>query len=52
MLTLTINDKQVSVPEGCTIMEAAKINDIHIPSLCKMDGIHNIGACRICVVEV
>ena len=52
MLTLTINDKQVSVPEGCTIMEAAKTNDIHIPSLCNMEGIHNIGACRICVVEV
>jgi len=52
MLSLTINGKAVTAPEGCTIMEAARLNHIHIPNLCYLENIHTAGACRICVVEV
>ena len=52
MINLTINGKKVQAPDGCTIMEAAVYNGIKIPSLCYLEGIHSIGSCRICVVEV
>ncbi len=52
MLNLTINGKQVTAPEGSTILEAARANHIHIPSLCYLKNAHPIGSCRICVVEV
>lgn len=52
MITFTINGKSICVPEGSTILEAAKQNSIHIPSLCYMEGHHPVGSCRICVVEV
>lgn len=52
MVNLTINDIPVTVPEGTTILEAARTVGIRIPSLCFLKGINEIGACRICVVEV
>jgi NADH-quinone oxidoreductase subunit G/NADP-reducing hydrogenase subunit HndD len=52
MVELTINGKKVEAPDGSTIMEAAKLAGIKIPSLCHYRDIHAIGACRICVVEV
>jgi NADP-reducing hydrogenase subunit HndD len=52
MLNLTINGRAVTAPEGSTIMEAAKYNNIQIPSLCYLENVHSIGSCRICVVEV
>jgi NADH-quinone oxidoreductase subunit G/NADP-reducing hydrogenase subunit HndD len=52
MTTFTINGKEISAPDGSTILEAAKRNSIHIPSLCYMEGHHPVGSCRICVVEV
>ncbi|HHY81916.1 MAG TPA: 2Fe-2S iron-sulfur cluster binding domain-containing protein [Clostridiales bacterium] len=52
MINLTINGIEVSAPEGSTILEAARLNHIKIPSLCYLENIHAIGACRICVVEV
>lgn len=52
MINLTINGKNVVAPDGCTIMEAAKYNQIQIPGLCHLENIHSIGSCRICVVEV
>ncbi|WP_066683483.1 NADH-dependent [FeFe] hydrogenase, group A6 [Christensenella intestinihominis] len=52
MVHLTINQKPVSVPEGTTIIEAAKQCGVHIPSLCYMKDIHKFGSCRICSVEV
>lgn len=52
MVNLKINNISVSVPEGTTILEAAKSIGINIPTLCYMKGINEIGACRICVVEV
>jgi NADH-quinone oxidoreductase subunit G/NADP-reducing hydrogenase subunit HndD len=52
MINITINGKKVQSPEGITIMEAAKANNINIPNLCYLEGIHKFGSCRICVVEV
>jgi len=52
MIDLTMNGKPISVKEGTTIMEAAKENHIKIPNLCYLEGIHQFGSCRICVVEV
>jgi len=50
--TLTIDEKLVSAREGQTILEVAREHDIHIPTLCHMNGIGDIGACRVCVVEI
>lgn len=52
MMNITINGKAVSVPEGTTILEAAKQNNIYIPNLCYLEGVHQFGSCRLCVVEV
>lgn len=52
MLNITINKKAVQVEEGTTIFEAAKRNNILIPHFCYMENVHQIGSCRICVVEV
>lgn len=52
MVTLTIDKKQATVPENTTILEAARSINIHIPTLCYLKGINEIGACRLCVVEV
>ena len=52
MVNLTIDDKVISVPEGTTIMEAAKSSKIPIPKLCYLKGINEIAACRVCVVEL
>ena len=40
-----------SVPAGSTVLEAAKAAGIHIPTLCYMKGLNEIGACRLCVVD-
>lgn len=52
MINLKINNIPVSVAEGTTILEAAKSIGIKIPTLCYMKEINEIGACRVCVVEV
>ena len=52
MLNLTINGKPCQAPEGVTILEAARQNGIHIPSLCYLKNVHQYGTCRVCVVEV
>ena len=52
MVTLTIDKKTVQVPEGTTILEAARSANIEIPTLCYLKDINEIGACRICMVEV
>ncbi len=52
MVNLWINDKKTAVPEGTTILEAAKSVGIRIPTLCFLKDINEIGACRVCVVEV
>ncbi len=52
MVTLTIDKKQVTVPENTTILEAARSVNINIPTLCYLKGLNEIGACRLCAVEV
>ena len=52
MVNIKINNVPVSVPKGSTILEAARIAGIEIPTLCFLKEINEIGACRICVVEV
>lgn len=51
MVNLTIDNRQVCVPEGTTIMKAAASVGIMIPHLCFLEGINEIGACKVCVVE-
>ena len=52
MVSLTIDGKNVQVPAGTTIMEAADSVGIHIPRLCYLKGINEISACKTCVVEI
>lgn len=52
MVNLKIDNIQVEVKEGTTILEAAALAGIPIPSLCYLKEINEIGACRVCVVEV
>lgn len=52
MVKLTINNKQIEVPEDITILEAAKRNGILIPHFCYLEDVHKNGSCRICSVEV
>ena len=52
MPTLTINDYKVTVPEGTTILSAAREIGFKIPTLCALSDLHAVGACRICVVDV
>ena len=51
-VTIKINGVQISVPAGSTILEAARMAHIKIPTLCFLKEINEIGACRMCVVEV
>jgi bidirectional [NiFe] hydrogenase diaphorase subunit len=50
--TLVIDGQEVSARRGQTILEVAQENEIHIPTLCHLDGLSNVGACRMCLVEI
>jgi len=50
--TLVIDDNNVSARAGQTILEVARENGIEIPTLCHLDGLSDVGACRLCVVEI
>ncbi len=52
MVTLTIDNRPVQVPEGTTILQAAQSAGISIPHLCYLKDINEIAACRVCCVEV
>ena len=52
MVNIKINGMPLSVPEGSTILEAARFAGIEIPTLCYLKDINEIGACRLCMVEV
>ena len=52
MLNVTIDGVKVSVPAGTTVLEAARKANVHIPTLCYLKDINQIGACRMCVVDV
>ncbi len=51
-VTLTIDEKQVTVPAGTTIFDAARMNGIPIPTLCHQQNETPVGVCRVCVVDV
>lgn len=57
LVTITINDKQIEVEEGSTILEAAKLLNINIPTLCHLNlhdtkMVNQTASCRVCVVEL
>ena len=52
MINMTINNKKVTAQENDTILDVAKRNNIMIPHFCYLEGVHQAGTCRICVVEV
>jgi bidirectional [NiFe] hydrogenase diaphorase subunit len=50
--TLVIDGKDVAATSDQTLLSAAEENGIHIPTLCHLEGLSDVGACRLCVVEV
>ena len=51
-VNVIINGKEYAVPKGSTVLEAARAANIDIPTLCYLKDINEIGACRLCLVEV
>ena len=52
MVNITIDTRKIQVPKNYTVLEAARYANIDIPTLCFLKGINEIGACRMCVVEI
>lgn len=52
MVKITIDDQILEVEENATILEAARLAGVDIPTLCYLKDINEIGACRVCIVEV
>lgn len=52
VVTLKIDDHDVSAREDQTVLEVARENGFRIPTLCHLDGVSDIGACRLCIVEI
>lgn len=52
VITLTINGEMISAREGETVLQAAREAGIRIPTLCHLEGVTDVGACRVCLVEV
>ena len=52
LVELTIDGKKVAVPAGTTVFDAARMNDIKIPTLCHQQNEKPVGVCRVCVVDV
>jgi len=52
VITLTIDDTAIAVEEGTTILQAAKEAEIPIPTLCHLEGVSDVAACRLCLVEI
>jgi bidirectional [NiFe] hydrogenase diaphorase subunit len=50
--TLTINDQRITAREDETILDATRDAGIHIPTLCYLEGVSTVGACRLCLVEI
>lgn len=51
-MNLTINGQIVKAREGMTVLQVARENGIHIPTLCYLEGVNDIGSCRLCIVEI
>ena len=50
-IKLTIDNRDINVPAGCSVLDAAKELDIHIPTLCYLNGYEKFTSCMICVVH-
>lgn len=50
--TLTIDGRQITAEEGATVLQAASEAGINIPTLCHLEGLYDVGACRLCLIEV
>jgi len=50
--TLIIDGKDVSAHPDQTVLEVARENGINIPTLCHLDGLSDVGACRLCLIEI
>ena len=51
-IALTINGKQVKGREGDTVLDVCEANNIYVPTLCHLKGLTDVGACRMCVVDI
>ncbi|HXZ30278.1 MAG TPA: molybdopterin-dependent oxidoreductase [Dehalococcoidia bacterium] len=51
-ITLTIDGKQVKGKEGDTVLDICQANNIYVPTLCHSKGLTDVGACRMCIVEI
>ena len=52
IVTFTIDDQHLSAQSEETILDIARQQKIHIPTLCHLDGLSDVGACRLCLVEI
>lgn len=52
MVKLTINNRQITVSDGTTVLQAARENDIYIPTLCDDARLEPYGGCRLCIVQI
>src|SRR5574337_905956 len=52
MINLSINGKQITVPDATTVLQAARWNDIYIPTLCDDPRLEPYGGCRLCLVQI
>ena len=52
MVNIIIDGKKLQVRDDVTILQAARENGFSIPTLCYLEGLNEIGACRLCLVEV
>lgn len=51
-VNIRIDGRELSVPQGMTVLAAATMAGVHVPTLCYLAGVNDIGSCRVCVVEV
>ncbi len=52
LVTLTIDGREITVPEGTSVMRAAALSDVKIPKLCATEQLEAFGSCRLCLVQI
>jgi NADH dehydrogenase/NADH:ubiquinone oxidoreductase subunit G len=52
MANISINGNKISVADGTTVLDAARKNDIYIPTLCDDPRLEPYGGCRLCLVQI
>src|SRR6202522_2724552 len=52
LVTLTIDDREVTVPEATSVVRAAALSEVNIPKLCATDQLEAFGSCRLCLVQI